>query len=214
MKKTEHPAYVIVSAEGQAEITEKKSRFIGQVFPVHTQTEAEERIAAVRKKMYDARHHCHAFALGPARETTHCSDDGEPSGTAGKPILEVLTGAGLTDTLIVVTRYFGGTLLGTGGLVRAYTQAAQAALAVTPRKRMVYGCSITADIEYAQVGSMQHYLRGQELTPTDVRYAERVQFLLNIISDDIERFEADVTELTDGRARLARGEEDYMPCDL
>ena len=120
----EHPQYMITTGEGSGEIVEKKSRFIADVFPVHSTQEAEEAIARVRKQYWDARHHCYAFSIGSRGENTRCSDDGEPSGTAGKPILEVLTGAGLTDTLIIVTRYFGGTLLGTGGLGVGAHQAA------------------------------------------------------------------------------------------
>ena len=118
----------IVTTGGQAEIVEKKSRFIAQVFPVQTAEAAYANLAAVRKHYWDARHSCHAFVIGPNNETAHSSDDGEPQGTAGKPILQVLTGSEIRDCLIVVTRYFGGVLLGTGGLVRAYTQAAKAGL--------------------------------------------------------------------------------------
>ncbi len=105
---------------------EKKSRFIANVFSVDSQQDAEAKIAEISKKYWDAKHNCYAYVIGPNGENTKCSDNGEPSGTAGKPILEVINGAGLTNTLIIVTRYFGGVLLGTGGLVRAYTQSAQA----------------------------------------------------------------------------------------
>ena len=101
----------IVTTGGQAEIVEKKSRFIAQVFPVQTSEEAYADLAAVRKQYWDARHSCHAFVIGPNNETAHSSDDGEPQGTAGKPILQVLTGSDFLDCLIVVTRYFGGVLL-------------------------------------------------------------------------------------------------------
>ena len=104
---------------GKGEIVEKKSRFIAEVFLVHSEEEAMQYLEQIRKKYWDARHHCWAYVIGEERVTERCSDDGEPSGTAGKPILEVIRGAGLHNIFVVVTRYFGGTLLGTGGLVRA-----------------------------------------------------------------------------------------------
>ena len=116
--------YRTIAHEGYSEITEKKSRFLGEAVRAATLKEAEEYIAAVRKRHYDARHHCFAFCVGEPGtpdEIWRSSDDGEPSGTAGKPMLEILKGRELHRTLLVVTRYFGGTLLGTGGLVRAYS---------------------------------------------------------------------------------------------
>ena len=106
-----------------AEIVEKKSRFIGETYPVTSEEEALEYLEKVKKQFWDARHHCWAYVIGEQRPLERFSDDGEPSGTAGKPILEVIRGKRLPNTLVVVTRYFGGTLLGTGGLVRAYTKA-------------------------------------------------------------------------------------------
>ena len=206
----EHPQYMITTGEGSGEIVEKKSRFIADVFPVHSTQEAEEAIARVRKQYWDARHHCYAFSIGSRGENTRCSDDGEPSGTAGKPILEVLTGAGLTDTLIIVTRYFGGTLLGTGGLVRAYTQAAQAGLRNTPCAEMVYGNKISIDIEYSHVTPLQRYLREHNIITDDIQYADRVRAEVHIISDDIESFCRDITQMTDGKAVLERGPAEYF----
>ena len=118
--------YKILLKGGEGEIVEKKSRFIATLFPVHSEEEAAAFIESMKKKYWDARHNCSAFVLGERAQVTRCSDDGEPSGTAGKPMLEVLLGAEVRNAAVVVTRYFGGTLLGTGGLVRAYTQAVQA----------------------------------------------------------------------------------------
>ena len=120
--------YKILLKGGEGEIVEKKSRFIATLFPVHSEEEAAAFIESMKKKYWDARHNCSAFVLGERAQVTRCSDDGEPSGTAGKPMLEVLLGAEVRNAAVVVTRYFGGTLLGTGGLVRAYTQAVQAGL--------------------------------------------------------------------------------------
>ncbi len=119
--------YYLPTGYGTAEHVEKKSRFIGQVWPVRTEAEAREKIEAVKKQYHDARHNCWCYALRDG--TLRYSDDGEPQGTAGQPMLEVLRGQGVTDAVIVVTRYFGGILLGTGGLARAYTKGAKDALA-------------------------------------------------------------------------------------
>ena len=110
---------------GTGEIVEKKSRFIATVRLVESEEEALSCLEALRKKYWDARHNCFVYIIGENQETVRCSDDGEPSGTAGRPMLDVVQGAGLRNVLVVVTRYFGGTLLGTGGLVRAYSQAVQ-----------------------------------------------------------------------------------------
>ena len=118
----------IVYRGGTGEITEKKSRFIADIRPVSTEEEALAFIEEIRKKYWDARHHCYAYILGERGQQSRCSDDGEPSQTAGRPMLDVLTGEGLTDVCAVVTRYFGGTLLGTGGLVRAYSGAVKEGL--------------------------------------------------------------------------------------
>ena len=127
--------YLVPSGFGQGEYTEKRSRFIGQLWPVESETEALEHLAAVRKTHYDARHNCFAYIVRDGGVVRY-GDDGEPQGTAGQPILAVLNGAGLTNACCVVTRYFGGVLLGTGGLVRAYTAAAKAALSDAGISRM------------------------------------------------------------------------------
>ena len=137
-------AYNTIYEGGTDEIVEKKSRFIAQVFPVETEEEVATILEQMKKKYWDARHNCYAFVLGEASQISRCSDDGEPSGTAGRPILEVINGKELTNILIVVTRYFGGTLLGTGGLVRAYSQSAQAGIMASKviRKEVGYRVSI------------------------------------------------------------------------
>ena len=118
--------YKTIYEGGEGELVEKKSRFIATVRPVETEEEALAFIEEMKKKYWDARHNCYVYSVGMNREATRCSDDGEPSGTAGRPMLDVLLGAGIYNAAIVVTRYFGGVLLGTGGLVRAYSGAVQA----------------------------------------------------------------------------------------
>ena len=159
--------FKVVTKEGTGEIVEKKSRFIGSTFAVESVEEAEKRIAEVSKKYWDARHNCYAYVIGKNSENTRCSDNGEPSGTAGKPILEVITGAGLTNTLVIVTRYFGGVLLGTGGLVRAYTQAAQAAIAASETGEMVYARQLTLEVAYNMINNVKYFLEQNKISISD-----------------------------------------------
>lgn len=160
---------------GVGEITEKKSRFIATVRPVESEDEASAFIAEMKKKYWDARHNCSAFVLGGHQEMTRCSDDGEPAQTAGRPMLDVLLGEELHNVAVVVTRYFGGTLLGTGGLVRAYQKAVRKGLAnsiVIDRRR---GKRLVIHTDYNGLGKIQHILAGQEIVVTKTDYAEAVK---------------------------------------
>ncbi len=127
MLQESRTGYKTIYENGEGEVIEKKSRFIAIAAPVQSEEEATAFVESIRKKYWDARHHCYAYILGEKKEIRRMSDDGEPTGTAGKPILDLIEGGDLTNTIIVVTRYFGGTLLGTGGLARAYSSAARAA---------------------------------------------------------------------------------------
>ncbi len=197
--------YVILAETGNGYYEEKRSRFPAAAYPVRSEEEAAALIAAEKKKTYDARHHCWAYVLGPNRETVRFSDDGEPSGTAGKPILEVLLGRGVRDALIIVTRYFGGTLLGTGGLVRAYTAASQDALdhAVTalvlPAKKVSVSCSYTdlARIEKLVRDDPAVYEGGRD-------YAENAELLLYLTAESLENFGTALGDASSGRAGFTR----------
>lgn len=200
-------AYDIVYEGGSDEIVEKKSRFIAHVFPVDSEEEAMGHIEAIRKEYWDARHNCHAFVIGEHNEISRCSDDGEPSGTAGRPILEVLTGAGVHNALIVVTRYFGGTLLGTGGLVRAYSQASQAGLAASRIIRKQPGYKVTIHTDYNGVGKLQYIVAKLELAILDTRYTDAVEMEVLTAVDKKEQLIKEVTEATAGQAKLEVSDE-------
>ncbi|MBQ8597676.1 MAG: YigZ family protein [Lachnospiraceae bacterium] len=199
-KRQEFPSYKVVYEQGTGEYEEKKSRFIANVMPVESEEEAAAFIESIKKKYYDARHNCPAFIIGRNRELTRCSDDGEPSGTAGKPILEVLMGAGVTNVAVVVTRYFGGTLLGTGGLVRAYTQATQAGLADAKIATMRYGTELLVGVDYTDVGKVQYLLANEQIEIVDSRYAQSVDFEIRIPHERVEEMQKKLTEITCGRA--------------
>ncbi len=181
---------------------EKKSRFIAHVQATCTEEAAAAFIEAEKKRYWDARHHCYAYIIGEQGETVRYSDDGEPSGTAGRPILEVLTGSGIRNLTLVVTRYFGGTLLGTGGLVRAYTQAAQAGLADSRVAVMRYGHTLTVETDYNGIGKIQ-YLLGQRGIPIeDSVYTEQVTVRFHVPSEEKDKLIKDITEATAGAAKV------------
>lgn len=195
-KQERHGSYRVITDAGCGEIVEKKSRFIASLMPVGSEEEALAFIASVRRKYYDARHNCFAFITGEDGETERCSDDGEPSGSAGRPMLEVLRGMGLTNTAAVVTRYFGGTLLGTGGLVRAYTQAVQAALENCTVITMHSGVRFYVTIDYALTGKLQHLFAERQIMTDDTVYTDKVRYQIIVPYGQEEAFQKELTELT------------------
>lgn len=196
-------AYKIIEQGGEGEIVEKKSRFIANVQATATEEEALAFIESVKKRFWDARHHCYAYVLGEQGQTLRFSDDGEPSGTAGRPILEVLTGSGIRNLTLTVTRYFGGTLLGTGGLVRAYTKAAQEGLANSQTALMRYGFSFTVDTDYGGIGRIQHLLGQRGIPIGESSYTDRVRIGFQVPFAERERLYQEITEATVGGARIA-----------
>jgi len=199
----------MITAEGVGEIIEKKSRFIGSAFYVETTEEAEKKIAELSKKYWDARHNCYAYVIGENSEISKCSDNGEPSGTAGKPILEVIAGAGLTNTLIVVTRYFGGVLLGTGGLVRAYTQAAQAALSSSEVGEKVLSRLLTVTVDYSKVNNVQYFLAQSGISIKDSRYTDTASFDICVKESMLKQVESGLVQKCEGKITLEEGDIGY-----
>ena len=196
--------YRTIYQGAKAEIVEKKSRFIAEVFPVDSEEAAMEYLEQVRKKYWDARHHCWAYVIGEERVQERCSDDGEPSGTAGKPILEVIKGEKLHNVLVVVTRYFGGTLLGTGGLVRAYTGASREGLLHSQIITKIYGFKLRITTDYTGLGKIQYLLGQRGLTTLDCVYTEKVEVLVLISEEEEQRLIAEVIETTNAQAGIER----------
>lgn len=194
--------YKILYKEGEGTIVEKKSRFIATVRPVESEEEALAFIAEMRKKYWDATHNCTAFVIGENHELMRCNDDGEPSQTAGRPMLDVLLGEEIRNVCAVVTRYFGGTLLGTGGLVRAYSGAVKAGLencqVVTKRlaKELVVGT------DYSGVGKIQYLAAQNGITTLDSQYGADVTFSFLVPVDEADHFSALLTEGTNGRCSI------------
>ena len=192
-------SYYTIYRGGSGEVVEKKSRFIGEARAVSSEEEAAAFVEEIRKKYYDARHHCFAYVIGTDGKQMRAADDGEPQGTAGRPMLEVLTGKGLANAMVVVTRYFGGTLLGTGGLVRCYTAAAQAALSNSVIIEKKPGTRGVIRADYTDAGKLQ-YLFGELALPVlNTAYEAAVTFDLIVPPDQAGRLTKQLAEATAGR---------------
>ena len=197
--------YRTVYTGGEGEIVEKKSRFIATAAPVRSEEEALQIIEQIRKKYWDARHNCYAYVIGERGELERFSDDGEPGGTTGKPILEVIKGEELRNTLIVVTRYFGGTLLGTGGLVRAYSAAAKAGIASSVIITRIPGIKLHITTEYTGLGKIQYILGQRGITTLDSVYTDKVELEVLTAEAEAEAVKAELTEGTNGQAIIEIG---------
>lgn len=195
-------SYNTVFSEGSGEIIVKKSRFIANVFPVESEEAANEMIESLRKKYWDASHNCYAYIIGTNQPLMRYSDDGEPSQTAGKPMLDVLLSHELTNLLVVVTRYFGGTLLGTGGLVKAYQSALLEGLKHSKLITKEAGTVLMIHTDYTMLGKIQ-YLAAQENLPIlSTEYTEEVNLKLLVSMDQSDFIIKKITELTNGSAIL------------
>ena len=199
--------YRVVYEGGEGEIVEKKSRFIATVRPIETEEEAVAFINEMKKKYWDARHNCSAFVIGSRQEITRCSDDGEPAQTAGRPMLDVLLREGITNVAVVVTRYFGGVLLGTGGLVRAYQSATQAGLAASKIIEKRQGKKLIIHTDYNGLGKLQ-YLFGQQKTAIlDTEYAADVVLTILVPLEQKDFLYKEIKEQTNGTAQMEWGED-------
>lgn len=196
--------YQCLKEGGVGEIREKKSRFIATLRPVTTEEEATAFINETKKKYWDAKHNCSAFVIGRNSELTRCSDDGEPSGTAGRPMLEVLTGAGLTDVCVVVTRYFGGVLLGTGGLIRAYQAAVKEGLANAKIVKRMPGTVYSVQADYSNAGRLQNLFGREEVIVSDSSYGADVIFTIVLLPETEEATLKKIADATDGVAVVSK----------
>ncbi len=193
----------------EAEISEKKSRFIATIAPVSSADAAVNFIKEVKKKNWDAKHHCSAYIIGTDQQIIHSSDDGEPQGTAGKPILSVLSNRKLYNVVCVVTRYFGGVLLGTGGLVRAYSGAVEECLSNAVLKEMVMSSRIHIEVSYTDSGKLQYLFAQNNVIIISTDYTDKVTFeiLVPVLSE--ETILKQITEATQNRASVNIINKDY-----
>ena len=205
-------AYKTVLRPSETEFYEKKSRFIGHCFPAESEEEALAKLAEMRKTYADATHNCWAYSLEGG--IMRFSDDGEPGGTAGMPIMDTLIKRDIKNAVIVVTRYFGGILLGSGGLVRAYSRSASDALSAA-------GCGIMSPcrviefaVDYNRYGGIEGFVKGNSIVD-DIEFLENVRFRVTVPEERAEAFTADIIERTDGRAEPVTVDERFVavPCE-
>ena len=210
MKQNQVSSYRVLLEGGEGEIVEKKSRFIATVRRVKTEEEAVAFIEEMKKKYWDARHNCSAFVIGSRAELTRCSDDGEPSGTAGRPMLEVLLGEEIRNIAVVVTRYFGGVLLGTGGLVRAYTQAVKEGLNHCLVGTMCYGYEVQLGIDYNGIGKVLYLLGQRGIEVYESEYGVDVVLKVRFPVHMAEGLQKELIEATSGRIQWEMVGEGYF----
>lgn len=202
-------SYKILYQGGEGEIIEKKSRFIATTRPVESEEEAIAFIEEIKKKYWDARHNCSAYVIGERGQIQRCSDDGEPSQTAGRPMLDVLLGEEIRNICVVVTRYFGGTLLGTGGLVRAYSGAVQEGLRNSTVLEKHRGSRMEITTDYNGIGKIQYITAQMGLTTLDTVYTDQVTVTLMVPAGQVAGLIHQVTEKTNGKAVIQETEGIY-----
>lgn len=192
------------------EIVEKKSRFIAHITKVDSEDEALKFIESIKKKHYDARHNCFAFSIGVENSLLRFSDDGEPQGTAGKPILEIITGSDIKNICIVVTRYFGGTLLGTGGLTRAYKDASRTAMENLELINCQYVVPMAITTDYNGMGKLKYLLMERNIEVSDIEYGQEVVMKVNIPVDNEKEIETLIIDATNAKASVLKGKPLYI----
>ncbi|WP_106496657.1 YigZ family protein [Lentibacillus sp. Marseille-P4043] len=206
--------YYTVKNEGSDQIIIQKSRFIGHVKRTETEEAALDFIQTIKKKHHDATHNCSAYLIGEHDQIQKANDDGEPSGTAGVPILEVLKKQNLKDTTIVVTRYFGGIKLGAGGLIRAYGSTTSQAIHTTGivRRQLMQGISIT--IDYTMLGKLENEIRNSQHLLSTIHYLEKVELIVYVKKGEEQSFKEWIVELTSDQATITDTDLKYVEIDV
>ena len=201
MPETPSPTveFISIANEFRHEYVVERSRFITTVYPCSTEEEAQAFIGRINKEFWDARHNCTAFALGPKQEQQRSSDNGEPSGTAGKPMLEVLKKTGITNIAVVVTRYFGGIKLGAGGLIRAYSHSVAETLRLAPKELHTIRTELQTTIDYALYGAVERYLQDAQLH-YEASFGELITLTILVAPNDVERIQKELQDMSHGAA--------------
>jgi uncharacterized YigZ family protein len=202
--------YRTVKGLGSAELIIKKSRFIGHAKPVASEEEAVQFIESIKQQHKAATHNCSAYMVGQRDEIQKQSDDGEPSGTAGRPIMEVIKHQGLKNIAVVVTRYFGGIMLGAGGLVRAYTDAAVTGIAAAVPTYQVLHREVLVEIDYTWHGKVENELRGSKMRLGETLFSDKVTMVCWPIASEADLFVASMRDLTQGQGLITPGAEQYI----
>lgn len=202
--------YKTTAENGTASYEIQKSRFIAYTSHVETEAEARDFVTAIKKKHFDARHNCSAWVLGADSSQQKSNDDGEPGGTAGNPILEAIKQHGLTNVVVVVTRYFGGIKLGAGGLIRAYSHTASLGLEATPCLEVKPFCLMEAEMDYSLLGTVENWIRNEQLRTGETAYLDKVTVRLLVEPADCEAISTELTNLTAAQCKITIHEPEYM----
>lgn len=202
--------YKTTAENGTASYEIQKSRFIAYTSHVETEAEARDFVTAIKKKHFDARHNCSAWVLGADSSQQKSNDDGEPGGTAGNPILEAIKQHGLTNVVVVVTRYFGGIKLGAGGLIRAYSHTASLGLEATPCLEVKPFCLMEAEMDYSLLGTVENWIRNEELRTGETAYLDKVTVRLLVEPVDCEAISTELTNLTAAQCKITIHQPEYM----
>lgn len=202
--------YKTTAENGTASYEIQKSRFIAYTSHVETEAEARDFVTAIKKKHFDARHNCSAWVLGADSSQQKSNDDGEPGGTAGNPILEAIKQHGLTNVVVVVTRYFGGIKLGAGGLIRAYSHTASLGLEATPCLEVKPFCLMEAEMDYSLLGTLENWIRNEELRTGETAYLDKVTVRLLAEPADCEAISAELTNLTAAQCKITIHQPEYI----
>ena len=202
--------YKILKSGGEAECELKKSRFIAHLQAVETEAEAQEFVARMKKQYYDARHNCYAYVLGKDADKVKYSDDGEPSQTAGLPIYNVLKESGVRNCCIVVTRYFGGTLLGAGPLARMYAEAAKLGLEASEIATLRYGVEFKITSDYQNGDKIRRYLETGGIDIVETFYTDKVTILARTGFEDFDKVSADLISLTASKVEISKAKDAYF----
>ncbi len=202
--------YKTTAENGTASYEIQKSRFIAYTSHVETEAEARDFVTAIKKKHFDARHNCSAWVLGADSSQQKSNDDGEPGGTAGNPILEAIKQHGLTNVVVVVTRYFGGIKLGAGGLIRAYSHTASLGLEATPCLEVKPFCLMEAEMDYSLLGTVENWIRNKELRTGETAYLDKVTVRLLVEPADCEAISTELTNLTAAQCKITIHQPEYM----
>lgn len=208
------PNYFTVKKQGEHEIIIQKSRFIAHISRAETEEEAQQFIQDIKKKHWNATHNCSAYLIGEHNQIQKANDDGEPSGTAGVPMLEVLKKRDLKDTVVVVTRYFGGIKLGAGGLIRAYgksTTEGLNAVGIVERKLMTV---MHIEADYSWLGKLENELRSSTYQLKEIHYSEQVEVEVYVEHSEVEAFNEWIIDMTNGQATIVEGEKLYLEVDV
>ncbi|MBW1605967.1 YigZ family protein [Lactobacillus sp. Sy-1] len=205
--------YLTVKSSGANEIIIKKSRFIGSVKRVKTEEEAKAFVDQITEENKSATHNCYAYMVGQDDHIQRKSDNGEPSGTAGLPILDAIKLKQLHDVAVVVTRYFGGIKLGAGGLIRAYSNATTEAINHIGVVERILQTKISIQIEYSLLEQLKYFLNLEAVYIDDIQYGADVDVIVAVPADEVDHFEKQIVELLNDRAKITPGDQEYFEVD-